>query len=127
MAKQRPDQSFDPRPFREGAERRAGEREKRIAERAARARAFLPRLTAALREIDPEIEKIVLFGSLAKGTPKSEDFDIDIAVRSSRYLKIVSWALDQEWKIDVADLDSVDRTILHGIEQGGEALYESPR
>lgn len=98
----------------------------RIAERAGRARAFLPVLVSAFCQIDPDIRKILLFGSLAKGMPDREGFDIDIGVRSSRYLRLVAWALDQEWKIDVVNIDDTAGTIVEGLESTGRTLYESP-
>jgi len=120
------DESFDPAPYREGMQRRAEESRMRIAERAGRARAFLPVLVSAFCQIDPDIRKILLFGSLAKGMPDREGFDIDIGVRSSRYLRLVAWALDQEWKIDVVNIDDTAGTIVEGLESTGRTLYESP-
>jgi hypothetical protein len=38
--------------------------------------------------------------------------------------KLVAWSLNQEWKIDVIDLDAVDGSILDGIESQAEILYE---
>ena len=70
-----------------------------------RARAFRPELVKAFRTIDPDLRLVVLFGSLAEGTVRGEDFDLDIAVRSGRYLQLVAWGLDQDYKIDVVDLD----------------------
>jgi predicted nucleotidyltransferase len=96
-------------------------------ERIRQAYAFLKELVKAFRTLDPEVEKIVLFGSLAKGKPKSLDFDIDVAVRSSRYLKLVSWTLDQPWKIDLVDLDEVSESLLAGLEDTGVVLYEKNR
>lgn len=73
------------------------------------------------------MQKIVLFGSLAWGKPKRLDFDIDVAVRSERYLKLVSWTLDQTWKIDLVDLDQVSGSVLEGLEETGVVLYEKER
>ena len=121
------DEVFDPEPFRRGLESRNAQRQVRIEERAARARAFLPRIRDAFLEIDPDMRRLVLFGSLAKGLPNHEDFDIDVAVSSSRYLRLVAWALDQEWKVDVIDLDGIAGTFLEDIEDQAEVLYEKRR
>lgn len=115
---------FDPGPFRRGLEARNAQRQVRIEERTRQARAFLPRLREAFLQIDPELGRLVLFGSLARGIPSHEDFDIDIGVSSARYLKLVAWALDQEWKVDVIDLDAVSGSFLEGIENGAEVLYD---
>lgn len=115
---------FDPLPYREVLRKRAALERRRIIRRAARAKDFLPALVAAFRNIDPGIEKIVLFGSLARGTPRREGFDIDVAVRTKRYFALVSWAFKQEWKIDVVDIDELEGTSLEGIEAKGKTLYE---
>jgi predicted nucleotidyltransferase len=118
---------FDPAPFRKGLAKRALERKERISDRYARAKTFLPELVDSFRMIDPEIKKIVLFGSLAKSVPRREDFDIDVAVRSEKYFSLVAWALKQEWKIDVVDLDELEGTSLDEIESRGITLYEKKR
>ena len=116
--------SFDPAPYREGLRKRALRKRKLTAERAKRAKEFLPDLVAAFCSVDPKIEKIVLFGSLARGVPEREDFDIDIAVRTKRYFALVTWALKQEWKIDVVDLDELEGTSLNDVEEKGLTLFE---
>jgi len=88
-----------------------------------RARAFLPELVRTFRAIDPNIGTIVLFGSLAEGTVRGEKFDIDIAVRSDKYLQLVAWALDQTFKIDVIDLNAARPHIAERIRSRGEVLY----
>lgn len=115
---------FDPAPYREGLRKRWLLKEKRIAERSEQAREFLHELVGAFREIDPGVRKIVLFGSLARGVPDRENFDIDVAVRTSKYLSLVAWALKQDWKIDVVDLDEVGGTSLNDVESKGITLYE---
>lgn len=115
---------FDPSPYRSGWERSGRERAHAISDRLARARAFLPELVDAILRVDPDIKKILLFGSIAKGRVRHLDFDIDIAVDSDRYVRIVAWALRQEWRIDVVDLRSVAGSPLEGIANEGEVLYE---
>lgn len=115
---------FDPGPYKAWGERRERRREEALDARVSAARGFLPYLRDEFLRIDPDIRSIVLFGSLARGRPRRVDFDIDIAVRSERYLELVAWALRQEWKIDVVDLESVGEAVLAGIESYGESLYE---
>jgi len=116
--------SFDPVPFREGLRKRNARYRQALEYRIQEARAFLPTLVNAFLSIDPDIEKIVLFGSLARGEPRTLEFDIDLAVRSKKYLKLVSWTLDQKWKIDLVDLDELSDTLLADVEKTGVILYE---
>lgn len=99
------------------------ERKRRVLKKVADARAFLPILVANFKQIDPDIREIVLFGSLLEQEVRRENFDIDIAVSSDHYLTLVSWALNQEYSIDVVDIDSVPNHILEVIRQKGEVLY----
>lgn len=115
---------FDPAPFREGLRKRNARYQQSLGYRIQEARAFLPALVNAFLSIDPDIDKIVLFGFLARGEPRSLEFDIDVAVRSKRYLKLVSWTLDQKWKIDLVDLDELSDTFLVGVKKTGVVLYE---
>jgi predicted nucleotidyltransferase len=89
---------FEPEPFRAGLAERERKRRADVEERAGRAREFLAKIRDAFIDIDPDIRTIVLFGSLARGIPRRGNFDIDIGVRSTRYLGLVSWALDQQMK-----------------------------
>lgn len=107
----------------ENARRENRNAKRRTREAVKRARAFLPELVRAFRGIDPEISAIVLFGSLAEGTVRGEHFDIDVAVRSSKYLQLVAWALDQSYQIDVIDLDAAPPHIAERIQTRGEVLY----
>jgi predicted nucleotidyltransferase len=107
----------------EKARRENRKAKQRRREAVKRARRFLPELVRAFRRIDPDIGTIVLFGSLAEGTVRGEHFDIDIAVRSGRYLQLVAWALDQSFKIDVLDLDAARPHLAERIRSGGEVLY----
>jgi hypothetical protein len=124
MEKTKGNEVFDPTPFRNTLARKRTLHEVATKERAKLARDFLPRIRDAFLCIDPDIRSIILFGSLSRGVPRRENFDIDIGVRSDRYLRLLAWALKQEWKIDVVDLCSLDGTILVGIETEAEILYE---
>jgi len=117
-------QGFDPKPYRQGMKNRAEKGRLETERRATEARDFLPIIREAFLAIDPDLRRLVLFGSLARGIPTSEHFDIDLGVRSDKYLKLVAWSLNQEWKIDVIDLDAVDGSILDGIESQAEIIYE---
>jgi len=77
----------------------------RIKEKIRAAHQEVRRLVAQFLEIDPAIETIVLFGSLAEDSVFSIDFDIDLAVRSEEYLQLVGCGLKSSFRVDVVDLD----------------------
>jgi len=110
----------------EYAGRRDRERQKAVSSRVIGAFAEVERLVGEFRALDPAIEKIVLFGSLARKDVTSPDFDIDLAVACSkeRYLAIVARALDSPFKVDVVDLAVADDRIKTSIARDGVVLYE---
>lgn len=84
------------------------------------------RLTRAFREIDPALQRVVLFGSLARGEVTCPDFDIDLAVACSRhsFLQLVAEALNSSFQVDLVDLGSADERIRGSILRDGIVLYE---
>jgi predicted nucleotidyltransferase len=110
----------------ESARRRDRERRKTISARVPGAFAEVKRLIRKFRTLDPAIEKVVLFGSLARKDVTSLDFDIDLAVSCSKekYLSIVALALDSPFKVDVVDLAAADERIKASIARDGVILYE---
>ena len=99
----------------------------RIEEKIRTAHQEVRRLVAQFLEIDPAIETIVLFGSLAEGRVFSVDFDIDLAVRSEEYLQLVGCGLKSSFRVDVVDLDHVADPIKSSIEKYGKILYEKKK
>ena len=83
-------------------------------------------LVGEFRALDPDIDKIVLSGSLARKDVASPDFDIDLAVACSKekYLAIVARALDSPFNVDVVDLTTADERIKASIARDGVVLYE---
>jgi predicted nucleotidyltransferase len=96
----------------------------RIKEKIRAAHQEVRRLVAQFLEIDPAIETIVLFGSLAEDSVFSIDFDIDLAVRSEEYLQLVGCGLKSSFRVDVVDLDRVADPIKSSIDKYGKILYE---
>lgn len=80
-------------------------------------------------EIDPALQKIMLFGSLAKQSVRSANFDVDLAVQcsSDKFLLLVAAALDSDFKVDVVDLASVSPSFRQFILTDGVVLYENCR
>lgn len=101
------------------AERQRQVREQRI--EAALAEAH--RLVDAFRAEDPGLERVVLFGSLATGQIGNREPDIDLAVESSRYLRLVSIGLDSPFRVDVVDLATVRDSIRAAVDRDGKILY----
>jgi len=65
--------------------------------------------------------------SLVTGRVRRIDFDIDLAVDSDRYFRIVDWSLRQPFPIDVVDLQSIDEGFAEEVERHGRILYETKR
>lgn len=97
---------------------------KRIKDKILQALSEIERLKKDFLEIDPDIEKIILFGSLLEDGIESTRFDIDIAVKSKKYYQLVSKALQSEFKIDVVDLDTIHSKIKKNILEKGKVIYE---
>ena len=97
---------------------------KLVKKRIYEAKEEVQRLVMRFLEIDSAIEKIVLFGSLAEDNISSSHFDIDLAVRSEQYLKLVSCGLTSAFRVDVVDLDHVTESIRISIEKYGKTIYE---
>jgi len=110
----------------ESERRRERERRAAVTGRVALALAEVERLVGEFRTLDPAIDKIVLFGSLARKDVTSPGFDIDLAVACSkeRYLAIVARALDSPFRVDVVDLAAADDRIKASIAADGVILYE---
>lgn len=102
---------------------RKAHRESEARERRARYERILPELVRGCREADPEIEQIILFGSLAENTFQDVR-DIDIAIRSDKFFKVAAYLLRQSVPIDVVDLDDVYPHIRERILTHGRVLYE---
>jgi predicted nucleotidyltransferase len=106
-------------------DQRFAERKRRLKARTNRARDRLASLVQQIRDVDPDIRRIVLFGSLSEETGfSSMTSDIDVAVDSDRYLEIVARVSDPEMPVDVIDLRTARKAIRHEIDSRGEVLYE---
>lgn len=74
--------------------------------------------------IDKNMEKMILFGSLAENNIDSTEFDIDIAVKSEKYYQLIGRALQSQFKVDVIDLESIHSLIKKNILKTGKVIYE---
>ena len=108
-------------------DRRYADRKRRLKARSDRARDRLDSLVGQICDVDPDVRRIVLFGSLSEDTGfSSMRSDIDVAVDSDRYLEIVARVADPEVPVDVINLRTARKAIRLEIESRGEVLYERP-
>lgn len=96
-----------------------------LAARVAEAYREVDRLVAEFRRIDPRLERVVLFGSLARGTVSRLSFDIDLAVSSLRYLDLLGPALDSSFKVDLIDLATASPYVLQAVGRDGVEKYRA--
>ncbi len=97
--------------------------QQRLRSRLREAHREVSRLVAQFREIDPELQKVVLFGSLARNAPRGLQFDIDLAVRSDQFLMLVACGLRSPFQVDVVDLDRLPAPVRRSIEEHGKTIY----
>ena len=100
------------------AQQRAAAREQRE-----RYEALLPRIVDGILERDPQVSRIVLFGSLAERT-EGIVRDIDLAIESTEFLKVSGWLLGLSEAIDVVDMNDLYPHIRDRVEAKGRVLYE---
>lgn len=118
------DHPADPREtLRHFSQTRRTQRAEEAHERRERYEALLPEIVEGILERDPEVERIILFGSLAE---KEEGVvrDIDIALKSNAFFKVSAWLLSLPEPIDVVDIDDLYPHIRERVETKGRILYE---
>ena len=89
-------------------------------------KSILSEITALIvRELSPE--KIILFGSRTNGEARKTS-DIDIAIKSKESPLFVKEILDEDLetllKVDVVDINRVDKQFKRNILANGIVLYE---
>jgi predicted nucleotidyltransferase len=103
--------------------RRRAKRAVLLAARVDEANREIDRLVAEFRRIDPELDRIVLFGSLARSRVTRLSFDIDLAVSSRRYLELLGPALASPFKVDLVDLETASPYVREAISRDGVEKY----
>jgi len=106
--------------------KREAKAQRALEERVKAAEREIETLLAQFLAIDPGLQQVILFGSLAKKTVRSINFDIDLAVRCSpdKFLRLVGAAFNSEFAVDVVDLDTVNQALRQFILSDGIVLYE---
>jgi predicted nucleotidyltransferase len=105
--------------------RRRAKRAVLLAARVDEAHREVDRLVAEFRRIDPELDRIVLFGSLARSRVTRLSFDIDLAVSSRRYLDLLGPALASPFKVDLVDLETASPYVREAISRDGVEKYRA--
>lgn len=116
---------FDPERYATGL-RAANERERREIER--RAEAALreaQRIAGEIGRGDAAVERVVLFGSLAEGSPGTARFDIDLALEGGDVYAAMEVAESSPWPVDIVDLDRLPEHIQQAVARNGRVLYRS--
>ena len=88
-----------------------------------RSEALLPRIVDGILERDPQVSQVILFSSLAEQN-EAIVRDIDIAIRSTDFLKVSGWRLSLPEPIDVVDLNDLYPHIRERVQAKGKVLYE---
>ncbi len=83
------------------------------------------RLIQEFRNRDPELKRIVLFGSLASGAPRNPDFDIDLSFEGRELYACTAIALNSPFKVDLVDYRSLPDFMQEEIDTHGRILYEA--
>ena len=99
--------------------------EEALARRVKEAHQEVSRLVERFREADPELRRVVLFGSLARNEVKRIDFDIDLAVDSDRYSQLLGIALESVFKVDLIDLVAASSYIKRSVRREGKEHYRA--
>jgi len=82
------------------------------------------RLSEKLLAVDPGIQAIILFGSVARKEPVSDHFDIDIAVRGSTCFALLeAEAISPDYPVDLVQLEYTSKRMQENIEREGMILY----
>ena len=107
--------------------RRNRQAEQFLEQKKRRAHREVDRLVAEFLDIDPDLDKVLLFGSLARNQVRSEYFDIDLAVRSNRFLQLVACGLRSTFSVELVELDRVPAPMRTAIKRYGKIVYEKKK
>lgn len=118
---------FDPSPYIAG-HRAANEAERKaIRERVALALEEAKSLSEQILAKDPEVEAVILFGSLAEGMPSRLGFDIDLALIGGDVYRAEETTETSTFDVDVVKLDRLPEHIQARIRDTGVVMAERNR
>ena len=70
------------------------------------------------------VREVYLFGSVAEGTARGLDFDIDLALQGGDEIRAVLIAEESDFPVDVSDYDELPEYIRRRIDTHGLALLK---
>lgn len=114
--------TFDAESYAAAWRRRNKKEEERIAQRVRAALTEAKRLAERMAT-DAAVTEALLFGSLAEGTVRNENFDIDLAIRGGNWFKAQEIAEDSPFKVDVIEYDAVPAHVRERIDKKGVVLW----
>ena len=114
--------TFDPEPYAAGIRRRNEEERARIERRLLEARAEANRLSSELRRSDPSIKRVMLFGSVARGNPFHEKFDIDLALDGGDLHAALDITEASSFKVDLVSLTLLPEGMRRAVRERGIEL-----
>ncbi len=119
--------TFDPSPYIAG-HRAANEAERKaIRERASLAIEEAKSLSERILANDPEVEAVILFGSLAQGEPGRLSFDIDLALVGGDLYRAEEIAEGSPFEVDLVRLDRLPEHFRARINETGIELARRKR
>lgn len=105
--------------------RRRKQARAQLEDRIVRAKGEVTRLVEAFKCADPELRRIVLFGSLARGRVTNQQFDIDLAVDSPHFMDLLGLAIDSEFPVDLIDLTFCSDYVRSSVRREGLELFHA--
>jgi predicted nucleotidyltransferase len=93
-----------------------------IRERASVALEEARQLALRIRQADPQVRAVILFGSLAEEGPRRLDFDIDLALDGGDVYKALDSTEGSPFEVDVVRLDLMPEHVRERIRARGIVL-----
>ena len=115
---------FDPKPYADGIRALNAAERLRIEARARMAVDEATRLARLIAKTDPAVRRVYLFGSLATGVPRNEDFDIDLAIEGGDVFTAMECAETSGFHVDIAQFDRLPEHIRSRVRDGGRLLFD---
>lgn len=110
---------FDPAPYAAFHRLRNAKEEEKIRIRMGEAREEAHRMAVLFAE-EAGVKRVILFGSLAEGTVRNIDFDIDLAIVGGDEMRAQVIAERSSFCIDLTDYEDLPRHIQQRIDDYGE-------
>lgn len=113
---------FDAESYAAAWRKRNEEERKKIQEKAGQALEEARRLATRIGR-ESGANRVVLFGSLAEGTVRTENFDIDLAVFGGRWAEAEKIAEESPFRVDILCYDDAPAHIQKRIDERGKQLF----